>query len=81
MENSETKRDPSPAALNVSPYCVHLESKKHFFLQSPAMADEDYLDASRHCWCKLTMQVLGPDKELATPEDCRAPRTCHQGLV
>lgn len=69
-----------PGGLNLSPYCVDLQSKKSLFRATPAMEDDDYLDASRHCWCARTMQVLGPDKEPATPEDCRSTRTCFRGL-
>lgn len=76
------RRDPPPdAPLLLSPFCRWLESKKHSFATAPARSEDDYLDASCHCWCRRTMQVLGPDKEPANPADCRSARACFQALA
>ncbi|MDZ4774214.1 MAG: hypothetical protein SGI72_13875 [Planctomycetota bacterium] len=69
------------SGLNVSPFCTHLQSKKNYFRSTPAMEEDDYLDASRHCWCRLTMQAMGPDKERAAPDDCRSGRACFRGIL
>jgi hypothetical protein len=37
----------------------------------------DYLDASNHCWCGETQQVIGPDGGTARPESCVAGRSCY----
>jgi hypothetical protein len=81
MSTSDPNSTAPATGLNVSPFCIHLQSKKNFFRTSPAMEEDDYLDASRHCWCRLTMQALGPDKERAAPDDCRAGRACFQGIL
>ena len=63
---------------HVSPFCSHLASKKVSLLDGLPMCDADVLDASNHCWCEATMQVLGPDRQLAHPEDCRKGRECFE---
>lgn len=70
----------TPGGLNISPFCLHLQSKKIYFSSSLPMEESDVLDASRSCWCRLTMQVLGPDKERAGPARCRAGRTCFESI-
>jgi hypothetical protein len=76
--NPETLR---PAGLSISPFCIHLWSKKASFLDRPPLVEEDILDASRHCWCRKTMQVLGPDREVVAPADCRQGRTCFESIL
>ena len=61
-----------------SGFCAHLRSKKLFFVQGQAQRAEDYLDASNHCWCFLTMQVVGPEGKLVHPRNCQAMRVCFQ---
>jgi hypothetical protein len=73
--------EPDQPALNVSPFCVHIQSKKTYFLRSPPMVASDILDGSNHCWCRRTMQVLGPDGEVVDPEECRAGRSCFQSIL
>lgn len=68
-------------ALDASPYCRHIQSKKLTFRTAPPRCEEDILDASRHCWCRRTHQILGPDGEVVAPEDCRAGRACFEGLL
>lgn len=73
--------EPIPAGLNLSPHCIHLRSKKAFLLGRPPASEDDYLDASRHCWCKLTMQAIGPDGDVALPADCTAERACFRSIL
>jgi len=69
---------PNESRLELSPYCAHLRSKKSRFLASPPRTEGDILDASRHCWCERTMQLLGPDRALVDPDDCRRGRSCFE---
>jgi hypothetical protein len=62
-------------------YCLHLQSKKTFFLRGPALLESDLLDASQHCWCRKTMQAVGPDGEIVDPADCQAGRACFASLL
>lgn len=61
-----------------SAFCRELRSKKYFSLQSIPISRDDYLDASNHCWCRLTMQVVGPDGEMVHPNACRNGRSCYK---
>ena len=79
-ESDEVARGDSPA-LNLSPFCVHIQSKKTYFLRGPPMQVSDILDGSNHCWCRRTMQVLGPDGEVVDPEECRAGRSCFESIL
>jgi hypothetical protein len=88
---SHTAPDPSPhqrpatpdtrSDLALSPFCVHLQSKKLFFAPGPPMEIDDILDASRHCWCRNTMQALGPDGDVVDPRDCQAGRSCFESIL
>jgi hypothetical protein len=72
----------APAAeIGANRYCLHLQSKKTFFLRGPAQAESDILDASQHCWCRKTMQAIGPDGEIVDPEDCGPGRACFASLL
>ena len=62
----------------ISPFCTHLSSKKVTLLSGLPMTNGDVLDASGHCWCSLTAQILGPDREVAHPEDCKKGRACFE---
>jgi len=77
--------DPMPAEpadrRAFSALCAHLQSKKTFFLSGPPLESSDVLDASAHCWCRLTMQAVGPDGEVVDPEDCRRPRPCFAPML
>lgn len=64
-----------------SPYCRHLQSKKLCFRTAPPERDEDILDASRHCWCRTTQQILGPDGDVTSPDACRAGRGCFEAFL
>lgn len=72
---------PSATEFALSPFCVHLQSKKTFFRQGPPMEELDVLDGSRHCWCRKTMQALGPDGDVVDLEDCRRGRGCFQSIL
>lgn len=84
MPDPETQPETQPdlAATRrprVSPYCVHLESKKLSLAESPPMVAEDVLDASQHCWCGRTKEILGPDRYLCHPEECDdSTRDCFE---
>ncbi len=62
----------------VHPFCTELESKKTIMTSGLPRTVEDVLDASNHCWCGVTAQVVGPDGELAHPEDCQDGRSCFR---
>jgi hypothetical protein len=60
-----------------SPFCSALRSKKFFLVDAMPTEAEHYLDASNHCWCRLTQQVIGPDGGGVHPEQCVAGRSCY----
>jgi len=62
----------------ISPYCTSLASKKILGSEGLPLTDRDVLDASNYCWCKQTGQILGPDREITHPEDCRKGRSCFE---
>ena len=65
------------SAVFQSPFCGSLRSKKFFMLDSLATEAEQYLDASNHCWCRETQQVIGPDGGRVHPESCSPGRSCY----
>jgi hypothetical protein len=67
--------------LQLSPFCIDLRSKKALFLGRPPMTEEDLLDASRHTWCRRTMNGVGPDGDLVDPSECRAGRGCFKTIL
>ncbi len=80
--NSSIQESVSEASKIVqSPFCAALRSKK-FFMQDALPAEaSDYLDASNHCWCRITQQVIGPDGGIAQPESCMAGRSCYSSAI
>lgn len=58
------------------PLCRYLSSKKLMVTGALATTSEDVLDRSQHCWCEQTFKAIGPDGELAWPEDCTKARSC-----
>lgn len=66
----------SPEAL--FPYCAHLSSKKVMLTSDLPRTERDVLDASNHCWCNRTSTVMGPDRDLAHPDECRRGRSCFE---
>jgi hypothetical protein len=65
-----------------SAFCGSLRSKK-FFMRDGLLATEagDYLDASNHCWCRETHQVIGPDGGRAQPARCVSGRSCYNSAL
>jgi len=61
----------------LSPMCREIRSKKVFNLESIPMQPHDVIDMSNHCWCRQTMQVFGPDGDIARPEKCVPGRACY----
>ncbi|MGD0141326.1 MAG: hypothetical protein ABSD28_20900 [Tepidisphaeraceae bacterium] len=70
-----------PLPVMQTPFCGHLRSKKFFLSDQIAAAAEDYLDASGHCWCYHTQQVVGPDGEIVMPERCVPGRSCYRSAL
>lgn len=65
----------------VSPFCGELRSKKFFMMDKLATEAAEYLDASNHCWCYLTQQVIGPDGDRAKPNRCMTGRSCYRSAL
>jgi hypothetical protein len=76
-------RNPPPMSESPSRgvFCCDLRSKKYFLLGRAPQQAEDYLDASRHCWCARTGETLGPDSQPAHPEDCHTRRACFRSFA
>jgi hypothetical protein len=64
-----------------TPFCGDLRSKKFFQVGQIARTAEDYLDASGHCWCYHTQQVVGPDGGFVEPEACVPGRRCYRSAL
>jgi hypothetical protein len=64
-----------------TPFCGDLRSKKFFILDQIATSAEDYLDASEHCWCYHTQQVIGPDGNIVMPDRCTPGRGCYRSAL
>lgn len=60
-----------------SPFCGELRSKKFFMLDVMPTDESQYLDASNHCWCYQTQQVVGPDGRPVGPSGCTPGRSCY----
>jgi hypothetical protein len=50
-------------------------------LDALATEAEQYLDASNHCWCRETQQVVGPDSGRVHPSRCVPGRTCYNSAL
>jgi len=73
--------DPNNIAASVVPestFCSALRSKKFFMTDALPTDASQYLDASNHCWCRMTQQVIGPDGGSVHPESCVAGRDCYR---
>jgi hypothetical protein len=46
-----------------------------------ATEPEQYLDASNHCWCRETQQVIGPDSGRVLPSRCVPGRACYSSAL
>ena len=76
MNSNET--NPTPIQ---SPFCGSLRSKKFFMLDAMATSAEQYIDASNHCWCRETQEVIGPDNRRVNPDDCKPGRSCYSSAL
>jgi len=76
-----SQEDPNKAAVSVVPessFCSSLRSKKFFMIDALPTEASQYLDASNHCWCRQTQQVIGPDGGSVHPDSCVAGRDCYR---
>jgi hypothetical protein len=64
-----------------SPFCGALRSKKFFMVDGIATDASQYLDASNHCWCRETQQVIGPDGGRVHPNRCVPGRVCYKSAL
>ena len=64
-----------------SAFCGSLRSKKFFMLDGLATEASQYLDASNHCWCRETQQVVGPDGSRVNPARCVPGRSCYSSSL
>jgi hypothetical protein len=71
----------SNSSLVQTPFCGELRSKKFFMLDVIATSADQYLDASNHCWCFKTQQVLGPDGSQVGPDRCVPGRKCYRSAL
>ena len=62
----------------ISPFCIHLDSKKIILAENAPLTEGDVLDASNYCWCRITCQVFGPDRRQVSPEGCQKGRDCFE---
>ncbi|MBI4612936.1 MAG: hypothetical protein HY720_04940 [Planctomycetes bacterium] len=65
-----------------TPCCTHLLCKKKFAGEKHrALAPRDPMDdhLDHYYWCARTMDVLGPDKEIASESACDPSRECFEG--
>ena len=76
----EKRTNPRSASRSrpVSPFCSSLMSKKILVSGDPPLTSADVLDASNHCWCAETEQILGPDRDVVDPECCLKGRSCFR---
>ena len=81
IDPSEASSNSDAAAPIQSPFCGSLRSKKFFMLAAMATKAEDYLDASNHCWCRETQQVIGPDGRRVSPDECTPGRSCYSSAL
>lgn len=80
-ETAISERDNSgETSANAAPqsaFCSSLRSKKFFMMDALPTEASQYLDASNHCWCRATQQVIGPDGGTVHPDSCVAGRECY----
>lgn len=81
LEESNEGAATSSGSLIQSPFCGSLRSKKFFMLDTLATQAEQYIDASNHCWCRETQQVVGPDSGRVHPTRCVPGRACYNSAL
>jgi hypothetical protein len=74
-------KEPNPGNAIQSAFCGSLRSKKFFMMDTLATEAEQYLDASNHCWCRVTQQVIGPDGGRVHPNRCVPGRECYSSAL
>jgi hypothetical protein len=79
-EESSNATETNPTVLQ-SRFCGSLRSKKFFMLDTVATSADQYLDASNHCWCRETQQVIGPDGGRVHPDQCGSSRSCYSSAI
>lgn len=77
-EETETIELQQSEALLQSPFCRELRSKRYYFRQEMATEARHLLDAGNYCWCRQTMQSIGPDGEYVHPKECGPERACYR---
>jgi hypothetical protein len=76
-QDREARSEISASAVPQSVFCSSLRSKKFFMIDALPTEASQYLDASNHCWCRMTQQVIGPDGGTVHPDSCVAGRDCY----
>ena len=80
-ERNEGAARLTAGAVIQSPFCGSLRSKKFFMMDTLATDAEQYIDASNHCWCRETQQVIGPDSGRVQPNRCVPGRSCYSSAL
>ena len=75
--NQESSADITTSVVPQSSFCSSLRSKKFLMIDELPTDASQYLDASNHCWCRMTQQVIGPDGGTVHPESCVTGRDCY----
>jgi len=75
--NQESSAEITTSVVPQSSFCGSLRSKKFFMIDELPTDASQYLDASNHCWCRMTQQVIGPDGAMVHPESCVIGRDCY----
>ena len=81
LEERNEGAELNAGAVIQSPFCGSLRSKKFFMLDTLATQAEQYIDASNHCWCRETQQVVGPDSGRVHPNRCVPGRACYNSAL
>ena len=83
MDTGKPPEPTPPTSLNViqTPFCGELRSKNDFLLDAIPTSEDDFLDASGHCWCYHTQQPLGPDGGHVAPDLCGPDRPCYRSAL
>ncbi len=80
-EIDEGVAEHNPGNVIQSSFCGSLRSKKFFMMDALATEAEQYLDASNHCWCRETQQVIAPDSGRVQPHRCVPGRSCYSSAL
>ena len=75
--SQEDSMEITTSVVPESAFCSSLRSKKFFMIDELPTESSQYLDASNHCWCRITQQVIGPDGGTVQPDACVAGRDCY----